>query len=292
MTAFPCVCPRPSRVCDGSGVRVCSYSTQNAFALDQSIERQCATDLRKPDMDNSDLISPITYDERLVIFFDVMGWKSHIDCAGDDPAKVGMLSLMPKLLKRSSVLQAAGLGDARITSFSDCCVVSVPFSEQSLPQVLYGLCNVFVGAAMAGFLLRAGVTVGKLHHENDIVFGPGLNAAHCLESKGFYPRIILDKEASSLKGLEMLEGMQGEDLRGLFIDPFTLPFVKSGYLAKDSYPDGTFMGIPTNKSTEIYTVLLMSLETMLGKAGTDRAKEQISWAYVRVRQQHKQILGG
>ena len=90
----------------------------------------------------------------------------------------------------------------------------------------------------------------------------------------------------------MLEGMQGEDLRGLFIDPFTLPFVKSGYLAKDSYPDGTFMGIPTNKSTEIYTVLLMSLETMLGKAGTDRAKEQISWAYARVRQQHRQILGG
>ena len=279
-------------MCDGSGVRVCSCSTQKALALDQIIQRQRATDLRKPEMDNSDLISPITYDERLVIFFDVMGWKSHIDCAGNDPAKVGMLSLMPKLLKRSSVLQVAGLGDARITSFSDCCVVSVPFSEQSLPQVLYGLCNVFVGAAMAGFLLRAGVTVGKLHHVNDIVFGPGLNAAHSLESKGFYPRIILDKEASSLKGLEMLGGMQGEDQRGLFIDPFTLPFVKSGYLAKDSYPDGTFMGIPTNKSTEIYTALLMSLETMLGKAGTDRAKEQISWAYARVRQQYKQILGG
>ncbi|MDV5097196.1 hypothetical protein RYH74_07820 [Pseudomonas sp. LSJ-87] len=243
-------------------------------------------------MDNVDLMSPITYDDRLVIFFDVMGWKSHIAWAGDDPFKVGMLSLMPKLLKRSSVLQGAGSSDARITAFSDCCVVSIPFSEESLPQVLYGLSNVFVGAAMAGFLLRAGATIGKLHHENDIVFGPGLNVAHGLESNGFYPRIILDKDVPSLKALQLLEGMKGEDEYGLFVDPFTLPFVKSGYLAKDSYPDGTFMGIPANKATEIYTVLLMRLEEMLGKAGTDKSKKQVNWLYARVRQQHKQILGG
>lgn len=243
-------------------------------------------------MDNFDLVSPITYENRLVIFFDVMGWKSHISSAGNDPLKVGMLALIPKLLKESRVLQAAGSGDARITSFSDCCVVSVPFSENLLPQVLYGLSNVFVGAAIAGFLLRAGVTVGKLHHNNDIVFGPGLNVAHSLESEGFYPRITLDKNVSSLQKLQMLEGMQGDDEFGLFVDPFTLPFVKSGYLTKDSYPDSTFMGIPTNKSTEIYTILLMRLEEMLGKAGTDRAKKQVNWPYARVRQQHKQILEG
>ena len=243
-------------------------------------------------MDSSALTSPIMYDERLVVFFDVMGWKSHVSDAGNDPVKIGLLSLIPRLLKSSTILQAAGSGDGQITSFSDCCVISLPYKQETLSQVIYGLSNVFVGAAVEGFLLRAGITVGNIHHENDIVFGPALNVAHGLESDGFYPRIILDKSIPALKGIELIEGMLGEDDLGAYVDPYALQFIKSDYLRKESFPDGKFMGIPGNKAVEIYTVLLLRLEAILSKAEGDKPKKQLNWLYARVRQQHKEILNG
>jgi hypothetical protein len=243
-------------------------------------------------MDSSDFSSPITYDERLVVFFDVMGWKSHVSDAGRDPVKVGQLSLIPRLLKSSILLQAAGSGKAQITSFSDCCVISLPYKQETLSQVIYGLSNVFVGAAIAGFLLRAGVTVGNIHHENGIVFGPALNVAHDLESKGRFPRIILDKSIPALKNVELIEGMLGEDEYGAYVDPYALQFIKSDYLRKESFPEGKFMGMPTNKAVEIYTVLLLRLEAMLSKAEDGKPKEQVNWLYARVRQQHREILNG
>lgn len=243
-------------------------------------------------MDSSDLTSPITYDERLVVFFDVMGWKSHVSDAGSDPAKVGHLSLIPRLLKSSTILQAAGSGEARITSFSDCCVISLPYKQETLSHVIYELSNVFVGAAVAGFLLRAGVTVGNIHHENDIVFGPALNVAHGLESKGLYPRIILDKNIPALKNVELIEGMLGDDEHGVYVDSYALQFIKSDYLRKETFPEGKFMGMPTNKAVEIYTVLLLRLEAMLCKAEGEKPKKQVDWLYARVRQQHKKILNG
>lgn len=242
-------------------------------------------------MDSTDLTSPITYDERLVVFFDVMGWKSHVSDAGSDPVKVGQLSFLPRLLKSSTVLQAAGSGEARITSFSDCCVISLPYKREELSHVIYGLSNVFVGAAVSGFLLRAGVTVGNIHHENDIVFGPALNIAHGLESNGLYPRIILDESIPGLKDVELIEGMLGDDELGVYVDPYSLQFIKSDYLRKESFPDGKFMGIATNKAVEIYTVLLLHLEAMLSKAEGEKPKKQVNWLYARVRQQHKKIIG-
>lgn len=243
-------------------------------------------------MESADLTSPIAYNERLVVFFDVLGWKSHVTDAGGDPVKVGQLALIPRLLKSSKILQAAGSGEAQITSFSDCCVISLPYKPEELAQVIYGLSNVFVGAAISGFLLRAGVTIGKIHHQDGIVFGPALNTAHGLESSGVYPRVILDPSLPELKDLNLIEGMLGEDEHGIYVDPYTLPFVKSDHLVKDSIPDGTFMGIPTNKAVEIYTSLLLRLESLLENADGGKPKKQVNWLYARVRQQHKTILGG
>lgn len=243
-------------------------------------------------MDSSDLTRPIIYDERLVVFFDVLGWKSHVKDAGSDPVKIGQLALIPKLLKSSTILQAAGSGEARITSFSDCCVISIPYKKEELAQVIYGLSNVFVGAAISGFLLRAGVTIGDIHHQNDIVFGPALNTAHSLESNGKFPRIILDPSISELQDIKLIEGMHGNDGAGVFIDPYRLEFVRSDYLLKDSFPNSSFMGEPSNKAVEIYTLLLMRLESILSKTEGGKPGEQVNWLYARVRQQHKSILNG
>ncbi|WP_455914664.1 hypothetical protein [Pseudomonas syringae] len=243
-------------------------------------------------MQAADLISPIAYEQRLVVFFDVMGWKAHVTEAGGDPVKVGQLSLIPRLLTHSTILQAAGAGDARITSFSDCCVISLPYKKETLAHVIYGLSTVFVGAALSGFLLRAGVTVGNIHHSQNVVFGPGLNTAHDLESHGVYPRIVLDMSIPDFANAQFLKGMLGEDDHGTYVDPYALQFIRSNYSVKEAVPNGNFMGIPTNKAVEVYTALLMQLERMLSKAVGEKPRKQVGWLYARVRQQHKTILNG
>ena len=84
--------------------------------------------------------------------------------------------------------------------------------------------------------------------------------------------------------------MLGDDELGAYVDPYALRFIESDYLRKESFPEGTFMGIPTNKAVEIYTVLLLRLEAMLSKAEGEKSKKQVNWLYARVRQQHKGIL--
>lgn len=50
-----------------------------------------------------------------------------------------------------------------------------------------------------GFLLRGGITIGPLYHENGIVFGPALSEAYKLESEDAkYPRILASKELTEI----------------------------------------------------------------------------------------------
>ena len=45
-------------------------------------------------------------------------------------------------------------------------------------------------------LSRGGISVGELHHQKGIVYGPALLTAHQLESQSaIYPRIVLEKDA-------------------------------------------------------------------------------------------------
>ncbi|WP_122336094.1 hypothetical protein [Pseudomonas coronafaciens] len=239
----------------------------------------------------SNLIAPITYEERIVVFFDVLGWKSHISNAGSDPIKIGQLALIPKLLKSSPLLQVTGSGEAKITSFSDCCVISLPYKEEFLPQIIYGLSNIFIGSAICGFLLRAGVTIGQLHHQEDIVFGPALNKAYQLESKGVFPRIILDDAIRELNNLDIIPDMLDSDSLGLFIDPYKLSFAKSKHLIKNSFPQDDFIGAATNNGVTLYTLLLLRLEEILAKTEKEEHRTRVNWIYARVRQQFKTILG-
>lgn len=240
----------------------------------------------------SDLIAPINYEERIVVFFDVLGWKSHISNAGNDPVKIGQLALIPKLLKSSPLLQTTGSGEAKITSFSDCCVISIPYKEEFLPQIIYGLSNIFIGSAICGFLLRAGVTIGQLHHQEDIVFGPALNKAYQLESKGVYPRIILDDAIPELNHLDIIPDMLDNDSLGLFVDPYKLSFAKSTHLINSSFPKEDFLGVATDNGVTIYTLLLLRLEEILAKTEKKEHRTRANWVYARVRQQLKTVLGG
>src|SRR5438876_10132066 len=74
------------------------------------------------------------------------------------------------------------------------------------------------------FLLRGGITVGDICHDDEVVFGPGLNRAYELESKvAVVPRIVVDEEVlriGKIKGFHLFEdGVH-------FLDPFTSHFMQ------------------------------------------------------------------
>lgn len=242
-------------------------------------------------LDIETLRAPVAYEERIVVFFDILGWKGLISDAGDDPEKIGKIALIPRLLSRFPALQAAesgGVMGSKITSFSDCCVVSIPFVEDHLPDFIYGLSNIFVGCAIEGFLLRAGLTIGKIYHDEEIVFGPAMNCAYKLESEGVYPRIVIDSEISAIKNARIPQGMMSKDEKGSFINPYDWSFISSGHCL-NPFPVECFMGIETDPARTLLTVLQEALLGILNKATKEEHQKRANWPYSQVRQQFKQF---
>lgn len=235
-------------------------------------------------MDLNSLTEPITYEKKLICFFDILGWKDHINKAGDDPIKIGRLALLPKLLTSQIIRDISTTSIGRLTSFSDCNVVTVQYREEYLPQIINGLSAIFIGAALNGFLVRAGITIGDIHHDGDLVFGPGLNRAYELESKGKYPRIILDSTVTDLCQLKMPTLERDEDT--LFADPFRLDFI---HTCLQMNMDASFKNSP-NPALTCLTVIQENLIQSLKQTTDSRALEKINWLYNRVRPQIKNIF--
>ena len=157
----------------------------------------------------------VSYERRVVVFFDILGWKEHVLNAGSDPVKITAITKLLKVFGGDEI-KALNSDNQRLTSFSDCVVISCLESEVNLSNFIFGLSKIFLGAAKEGFFLRAGVTIGDICHREDMVFGPALNRAYLLESAGNYPRIVLDNEIEVLRDFKCAEVEGGT----VFIDAF------------------------------------------------------------------------
>lgn len=92
-----------------------------------------------------------------------------------------------------------------VTTFSDHLVISYPLeilAKTFLGDACIRLTNVqgltasIAALAMKlGLLIRGGLAVGPLHHEQGVVLGPALVEAYCLESRvAIYPRIAVSRK--------------------------------------------------------------------------------------------------
>lgn len=161
------------------------------------------------------------YEERVTVFYDVLGWKREIEAAGNSPKHVARLAAAVRMFA-SQVGRVSEEG-AIISTFSDNLVFSKRYKPNELWWSLHGAAVTQLGLAMLGFFIRGGVTIGPLHHDQHIVFGPALNTAYDLESKkAVYPRIIIDPAIVNLlpSDLPYVE----EDTDYTFIDPFKPAF--------------------------------------------------------------------
>lgn len=218
------------------------------------------------------LLHPVRYERRMVIFFDTLGWKTKIELAGSDPDKIAQLSLLPRLLKLSFIDKLSAAGDRKLSAFSDCAAVSMPYDESDIERTLRGLCAVVAGAAVMGFFIRGAVTVGDLYHDDEVIFGPALNRAYLLETNGGPPRIILDPDIEAFHRLS-IDGIFNEDNK-LFLDPFVISHFVSSREAHAS--TGPYSGL------QLYELVARRAKEELDRATDKKVREKYEWLYTRM----------
>ncbi len=166
----------------------------------------------------------VKYEERLVAFIDILGFKEIVKQSEKDPSKVELIYSVLNYLKNWEISEKWDLklveieedaqkrgvenfdirGKTNSTSFSDSIVVSVKVDNnvnEMASTLIINLANIGAILFEQGILFRGGLTIGNIiHNENGTVFGQGLIDAYKLESNNAkYPRIILsDKLVSKL----------------------------------------------------------------------------------------------
>jgi hypothetical protein len=158
----------------------------------------------------------IKYEQRIVAFIDILGFKEIVKQSEHDTTKIELLYSVLDFLKgwetsdkwdlkfveieedaqKKGVVNFDIRGKTNTTSFSDSIVVSVQVDDNVNEMTSTLVVNLaYIGALLIekGILFRGGLTIGNIvHNDNGTVFGQALIDAYQLETKSAkYPRIIL-----------------------------------------------------------------------------------------------------
>jgi hypothetical protein len=228
------------------------------------------------------------YERRVVVFYDFLGWRNHITDAGCAPTNLRELRQM--ILRHTRMLGVKTDLAIRTSSFSDNMVVTqVP--DDRTKMLMQHLANVQLGSALVGFLVRGGITVGNVVHDDEVVFGPGLNRAHELESTiAKYPRIVLDPNVK--KEFADLGPLVVEESGVRFLDPFRPFYIEALKKAEQEDPAKVAaaglpppQGVFKKYAKDFLDNVLYMLEDKLKKPTDDAAFEKIAWLYDRIAKQ-------
>jgi len=133
-----------------------------------------------------------TYERRLILFLDFLGFREIVAETTDDPAALGRLIAGLNAIGR--IVEDGSVESERVTQFSDSLVVSYRVNETSgVFWLLHAMAMTVVELAGRGYLLRGAVTIGDLLHDDRHVVGPAMVAAYEMESRrAIVPRVIID----------------------------------------------------------------------------------------------------
>jgi hypothetical protein len=221
-----------------------------------------------------------TYERRLVGFADVLGWREHIIETLENPGRLNFLKgIVESWAYQARSDYSVGYGGLRVSSFSD----NVVYSQEVLnPMTLLArMATMQLAAAGGGFWMRGGVTIGKIIHTKDCVFGPALNRAYEIEDTvAVYPRIVIDHNVIEECG-SIVDFVVNED-GTYFLDPFTASYLQSMRNA----PDGAEFCRPLGSRKHIQSIGThlrkdISRVVKLG-AEKEEATKKLLWLYFRL----------
>lgn len=149
-----------------------------------------------------------SYERRIVCFIDILGFSNLVKETANNGIRehsklVNICGALNKLddfrLTLSEKLKAK---DVRTTQFSDSVVISFPWNEKDnsiVAAVLWIKSYQTFLIMWHNVLLRGGITIGDIIHNEKMIVGPAMIDAYTLESKrAFYPRIVIDSQVVPL----------------------------------------------------------------------------------------------
>lgn len=185
------------------------------------------------------------YEDRLVCFIDILGFKELIELSvlpidsdkllmlGDDRPRsakdvYGILESLSYILEihkedhynpeserykelikyRPPIFQQGDIPDFQFSILSDSIVFSVNRLSTSTIMLFCDMVEAITSLLFeVSSTCRGGITWGKLYHSDNVVFGPAFIAAYQIEQKAVYPRVIISQE--------IIQMLSGNDLKEL-----------------------------------------------------------------------------
>ncbi len=145
-----------------------------------------------------------SYERRIVCFIDILGFSNAVKGTVNSGIRgkfdlmniCGALNMLDDF--RLTLSEKMKAKDVRTTQFSDSVVISFPWIEESNSIVTAFLWIKYYQVFLIkeyGVLLRGGITIGDVIHNEKMIVGPALIDAYTLESKkALNPRIIIDSQ--------------------------------------------------------------------------------------------------
>ena len=136
------------------------------------------------------------YEQRFVVFVDIMGFKYFIESSEENRNLFLVLQQALRSLKSISD-ERISLDDIDLRSvvFSDSIIISTRVNPLGMYVLIHQLADLWNQLTVWGIYVRGAIVQGNLHHDDSVVFGKGLIEAYELESRmAKYPRILLHPE--------------------------------------------------------------------------------------------------
>jgi len=164
----------------------------------------------------SDELDNRKYEERIICYFDILGWKEKIKATENDDLKVKeMYDYYSYFINSFKEIEnnKRTYPTIKVNIVSDSFFISWSIMYRELTMTILNILKFQIQKMlMNDLLVRGGIFKGKLIHEKEILFGPALNKAYELENKcSKYPRIIFNDDIKS----EFFHDYRGEES-----DPF------------------------------------------------------------------------
>jgi len=148
----------------------------------------------------------IKYSKKLFAFLDIMGFKKIVDESSRNPELIGKIANMLRLSKQIAVSsQEAKLTVLQVDpsqymyrSFSDTSIISGPYASHDdlLFLSTWIMHYQYLLWKEQQVFLRGAIVFGDIYHDKEVIFGPALIDAYCLENsdkKAVWFRVLVDE---------------------------------------------------------------------------------------------------
>jgi hypothetical protein len=220
------------------------------------------------------------YEDRILVFIDILGFGRDIMSLSENPALIlSIEAVLSKLGKCKFDLDRKRVSkgvehDARMTCFSDCVALSYKAMNGAALHAMSGAA--FIGQMLmsGGYLPRGVITLGKLVHTDQIVFGEALVCAAAEEKQNVVmPKMKVDNCIFELLADEDKQAFVKDRGDGRFVHILSDQW---SWLAEERQNDQA-NDIAVDRVAEMYDEMRSALTIRYERAPDERARQKLRW---------------